>query len=59
VTAGDDDVSSDAWLRQLVSACDRALERLSPDDHTVADLRADISALRSALHGRLADSRED
>jgi hypothetical protein len=57
--SADDDVTTDAWLRQLVGACDRALERLSPQDHTVADLRADISGLRSTLHTRLGELRED
>ena len=51
----DDDVATDAWLLKLVGACDRALERLSPDDPTIADLRADVSDLRSALQARLAE----
>lgn len=51
----DDDVTTDAWLLKLVGACDRALDRLLPDDPVVADLRADISDLRSALQARLAD----
>jgi hypothetical protein len=51
----DDDMSTDAWLLKLVGACDRALERLAPDDPTVAILRADISDLRSTLHAQLAE----
>jgi hypothetical protein len=49
----DDDTTTEAWLLKLVGACDRALERLSPDDLRVADLRADISDLRSRLQGQL------
>jgi hypothetical protein len=51
----DDDVTTDAWLLKLVGACDRALERLPPDDLTVDVLRADISDFRSTLHARLAE----
>jgi len=51
----EDDVTTDAWLLKLVGACDSALERLDPDDPRVADLRADVSELRSTLHARLAE----
>jgi hypothetical protein len=51
----DDDTTTDAWLLKLVGACDRALERLSPDDPRVAVLRADISNLRSTLQARLGE----
>ena len=46
----------DAWLLNLVGVCDHALERLSPDDPTVADLRADVDALRTTLHARLTET---
>jgi hypothetical protein len=46
-------MTTDAWLLKLMGACDRALERLPPDDPNVAVLRADISDLRSMLHARL------
>lgn len=51
----DDDIATDAWLLKLVGACDRALERLPPDDPTVAVLRADICGLRRTLNARLAE----
>ena len=51
----DEDMNTEAWLLKLVGACDRALDRLPPDDRTVSVLRADISDLRSTLHHRLAE----
>jgi hypothetical protein len=48
-------VTSAAWILKLVGACDRALERLDPDDPMVADLRGDIRDLRSTLRARLAE----
>ena len=51
----DDDMATEAWLLKLVGACDRALERLPPDDLAVAVLRADIGDFRGMLHARLAE----
>ena len=48
-----DDVTTDAWLIKLVAACDRAIERLSPDDPEVAVLRGDVIDLRSTLQAQL------
>jgi hypothetical protein len=51
----DDDTATEAWLLKLVGACDRALERIPPDDLAIAVLRADLSDFRSTLHARLAE----
>ena len=54
----DDDMAGEAWLLKLVGACDRALERIPPDDLAVAVLRADLSDFRSTLRARLAEHND-